>query len=103
MKPRRVKYMVHVALETVKGHTHTHTHIVSIKRLKDETPPLALETKNSTFSNKSSHCSPKQAQRVDRVIALPFRDLGTRRGCVVSIKPRPLYHREKPGTQCTGG
>jgi hypothetical protein len=45
----------------------------------------------------------EQAQRVDRGIALPFRDPGTRRGCVVSITPQPLYPRERPGPHCTGG
>jgi hypothetical protein len=40
---------------------------------------------------------------VDRGIALPFRDLGARRGWVVSTTPRPLYPRERPGTHCTGG
>jgi hypothetical protein len=46
---------------------------------------------------------PEQTQRVDRGIALPFRDLGARRGFVVSITPRPLYLRERPGTHYTGG
>jgi hypothetical protein len=45
---------------------------------------------------------PEKAQRVDRCVALPFRDLGARRGCVVSITPRPLYPQERPGTHCTG-
>jgi hypothetical protein len=40
--------------------------------------------------------------RGDRVIALPFLDLGTRRGLVVSTTPRPLYPRERAGTHCTG-
>jgi hypothetical protein len=52
---------------------------------------------------KQSRYRPEQAQRVDSGIALPFRDLGTRTGCVVSITPRPLYRRERPGTHCTGG
>jgi hypothetical protein len=39
---------------------------------------------------------PEQAQSVDRGIALPFRDLCIRRGCVVSITPRPLYPGEDP-------
>jgi hypothetical protein len=38
-----------------------------------------------------------------RGIALLFLDLGTRRGWVVSVTPRPLYPRERPGTHCTGG
>jgi hypothetical protein len=33
---------------------------------------------------KQSRYRPEQAQRVDRGIALPFRDLGARMGCVVS-------------------
>jgi hypothetical protein len=40
---------------------------------------------------KQSCYRPELAQRVGRGIAIPFRDLGTRRGCVVSITPRPLY------------
>jgi hypothetical protein len=50
-----------------------------------------------------SRYRPEPAQRVDRGIALSFRDLGTRRGWVVSTTPRPLYSRERPGTNCTGG
>jgi hypothetical protein len=38
---------------------------------------------------KQSRYRPEQAQRVDRGIALPFRDLGARKGFVVSIMPRP--------------
>jgi hypothetical protein len=38
-----------------------------------------------------------------RGIALLFLYLGARRGWVVSTTPRPLYHRERPGTHCTGG
>jgi len=34
---------------------------------------------------------PVVAQRVGRRIALPFHDLGTRRGGVVSSTPRPYY------------
>jgi hypothetical protein len=52
---------------------------------------------------KHSRYRPEQAQRVDRGTALPFRDLGARRGCVVSITPRPLYPWERPGTHCTKG
>jgi hypothetical protein len=42
---------------------------------------------------------------VDRgtCIALFLRELGARRGCVISITPRPLYPRERPGTHCTRG
>jgi hypothetical protein len=36
-------------------------------------------------------------------VALPFRDLGARRGWVVSTTPLPLYPRERPDTHCTGG
>jgi hypothetical protein len=43
---------------------------------------------------KQSHYRPEQAQRVGRGIALLFRDLGARRGWVVSHTPRPLYPRE---------
>ena len=35
-------------------------------------------------------------------IAQLFLNLGTRRACVVSITPRPIYPRERPGTHCTG-
>jgi hypothetical protein len=52
---------------------------------------------------KQSRHRPEQTQRVDRGIALPFRDLGARRGWVVSSTPRPLYPRERPGTHYTGG
>jgi hypothetical protein len=38
-----------------------------------------------------------------RGIALHSLDLGARRGWVVSITPRPLYPRKRPGTHCTGG
>jgi hypothetical protein len=46
---------------------------------------------------------PEQDQRVNRGIALSFRDLGARTWCVVSIRPRPFYPREIPFTHCTGG
>jgi hypothetical protein len=38
-----------------------------------------------------SRYRPELAYRVDRGIALPFRDLGARRGWVVSTTPRPLF------------
>jgi hypothetical protein len=43
---------------------------------------------------------PGMAQRVGRVAALLFRDLGTRRG--QRHAPAVLYPRERPGTHCTG-
>jgi hypothetical protein len=36
------------------------------------------------------------AHRGSRIIALLIRDLGARKGWVVSITPRPLYPRERP-------
>jgi hypothetical protein len=45
----------------------------------------------------------EQAQRMDTGIALPFRDLGARRGYVVTIMPWSLYPRERPDTYCKGG
>jgi hypothetical protein len=50
-----------------------------------------------------SRYRPELAYRMDRGMALAFRDLGARRGWVVSTMPRPLYPRERPGTHCTGG
>jgi hypothetical protein len=38
-----------------------------------------------------------------RGIVLLIRDLGARRGWVVSTTHRPLYPRERPGARCTGG
>jgi hypothetical protein len=52
---------------------------------------------------KQSRYRPEQAQSLERGTVLPFRDLGARSGCVVSIRPRPLYPREKPGTQGRSG
>jgi hypothetical protein len=52
---------------------------------------------------KQSHYRPEQAQRVGRGIALLFRDLGARRGWVVSTTPRQLYPRDRPVTHFTGG
>jgi hypothetical protein len=52
---------------------------------------------------KQSHCRPEQAQRLDRGIALPFRDFGGRSGWVVSTTLRPLYPLDRPGTHCTEG
>jgi hypothetical protein len=52
---------------------------------------------------KQSHYRTEQTQTVGRVIALLFLDLGARKRCVVSITPRPLYSRGRPGTHCTGG
>jgi hypothetical protein len=49
---------------------------------------------------KHSRYRPELVLRVDRGIALPFRDLGARMGWVVSTTPRPLYPRERPGTHC---
>jgi hypothetical protein len=51
---------------------------------------------------KQSRYRPEQAQRVDRGIALPLRDLSTRRGCVVSITPWLLYPWQRPSTHCIG-
>jgi hypothetical protein len=36
-------------------------------------------------------------------IAQLFLNRGTRRGCVVSITPRPPLPQERPGIHCTGG
>jgi hypothetical protein len=55
------------------------------------------------IKEKQSRYRPEQAQRVDRGVALPFRDFGPRTGCVVIITPRSLYPRDKLGTHCTGG
>ena len=44
-----------------------------------------------------------KAQWLSRGIALPFHDLGTYMGWVVSTTPRPLYPLERPGSHCTGG
>jgi hypothetical protein len=44
-----------------------------------------------------------KAQRWGRGIALHFLDLDTRREWMVNTTPRPLYPRERPGVQCTGG
>jgi hypothetical protein len=43
-----------------------------------------------------SRYRPEQVQKLDRGIALPFRDLGDRRGCVVIIMPWPLYPGKEP-------
>jgi hypothetical protein len=51
---------------------------------------------------KQSHYKPEQAQRVGRGIALLFLDLGDRMEWVVSLTPRPLYPRERPGNHCAG-
>jgi hypothetical protein len=40
---------------------------------------------------KQSHYRSELAYRVDRGIPIPSHDLGTRRGWVVSARPRPLY------------
>jgi hypothetical protein len=45
---------------------------------------------------------PRRTHRVSEGIAQLFLNLGTRRGCVVSITPRPSLTRERPGTHCTG-
>jgi hypothetical protein len=44
----------------------------------------------------------RTAHRVSGGIAHLFLNLGTRRRFVVSITPRPLYRRERPGSHCTG-
>jgi hypothetical protein len=46
----------------------------------------------------SPYNRPPRAQRGRRGIALLIRNLGARRGWVVSTTPRPLYPRERPGT-----
>jgi hypothetical protein len=43
------------------------------------------------------------AKRGSRRLAVIIRDLGARRGWVVSTTPRPLYPRKRPGTHCTRG
>jgi hypothetical protein len=44
-----------------------------------------------------------KTQNGGRGIALLFLELGARRGWVVSVTPRPLYPRGKPGTHCIRG
>jgi hypothetical protein len=46
---------------------------------------------------------PRRTHRVSGGIAQLFLNLGTRRGCVVSITPRPPLPPGKTGTPCTGG
>jgi hypothetical protein len=62
-----------------------------------------VSSDSQVWEVKQSHYRPEQTQRVGRGIALLFRDLGTRRGWVVSLTPRPLYPQERPSTHCTGG
>jgi hypothetical protein len=53
---------------------------------------------NQTHFNvkgKVTRSRPEQAQRVERGIALSFRDLGITREWDFSITPRPLYHPGK--------
>jgi hypothetical protein len=61
--------------------------------------------RETVLSKEVKQCcySPEQGQKMDRAIAVPFHDLGARKGCVVSITPWPLYPWERPGTHCTGG
>jgi hypothetical protein len=72
--------------------------------------PIFMEPKSWNTSRyvtlekvKQSLYRPEQAQRVERGTALPFLDLGARRGWAVRTTPRPLYPRERPATHCTGG
>jgi hypothetical protein len=52
----------------------------------------------------TGHQGPRGGIEIQRYsIVLLILDLGARRRWVVSTTPRPLYPREKPGTQCTGG
>jgi predicted SpoU family rRNA methylase len=53
-------------------------------------------TDNKMVKVKQSRYRPEQDQRVDRGIALPFRGLGARRGCVFSTTPRSLYPEKDP-------
>jgi hypothetical protein len=55
------------------------------------------------IKGKGTPVTDPKAKRGGRGIALLFPDLGTRRGWVVSITPRPPYPRERPSTHCTGG
>ena len=48
-------------------------------------------------------CTGRMGHRGSRGIALLFLDHGTSRGLGVSVKPRPLYPRERPSNRCTGG
>ena len=51
-------------------------------------------------------CTSRTAHRGSRGIALPFRDHGTRRGCWVSVTPRPFFTPGKdpvPIVQGVGG
>jgi hypothetical protein len=65
---------------------------------------LVFTSKHNVIKKvKQSRYRPEQAQKVGTGIALLFRDVGARRGCVVIITPRSLYPRERPGTHCTGG
>jgi hypothetical protein len=58
---------------------------------------------HGTLKVKYSRYRPELAWRVERGIDLRFRDLGVRRGWVVSTTLRPLYPRERRGTHYTGG
>jgi hypothetical protein len=56
---------------------------------------LALVTRNRPKGPEGSG----DGQRCSSTLSWPRRQ----KGWVVSTTPRPLYHRERPGTHCTGG
>jgi hypothetical protein len=101
---------------------HTHSHLQPVAQYLLFTSPTRFDHRTCPSSGNYKLLSLKRArtsgsQRANGIkctcwclsviihakIALPFLDLGTRRGWMVSTTPRPLYPRERPGTHCTGG
>jgi hypothetical protein len=81
----------------IHTHTHTHTHTLWTKHNY-----FWIKRSGSYIQVKVSRNRPKVPDG-GRGIALLFLDPSSRRGWVVSTTPRQLYHRERPGTQCTEG
>jgi hypothetical protein len=95
--------------------THTHTLTPTITKQYKKPPQYNLkqaqykiypnEYNNTQFGTEVKFILEQvtKNQRGSRCLALLFLQLGTRRGWVVSVTPRPIYPRERLGTHYIGG
>ena len=85
-------YFVFQYIECKKCTVWITQNLIYISYLTESTVFVHSDSKvNCTLVQALRLCSCRTAYRGSRVIVLPYHDHGTRRGCGVSVTPRPLF------------